>query len=442
MNSEEKNIFEFLNSLSEEESINLLDGIEIEDMKLNEVQKRRIESSVISRIKSSESKSRHKPMKRLTIAVIAFIIIVVSFIPFGEKSLAEIIKHLYFAPGIGTVVDNKENGIFVLTKPIIFEYNNSKVIIKGAIRDKDTVTMRIEGEDSSAFSAIGKPIIIDEKGKKYSGNGYTLTGSSWLGEYTFSNIFKGSGNLKILLPDKRELPLNMSKAEKITDFLKIGPTDLENGLGITLVPFKYDNKIRFNLIGNPIDDKQIYSYQSSDVQGIHTMISVRDEKGKSYLIAYDDMSYGTLSEFYFKPEDGLKKYEVDISQVELKYNAKLNKDVIISLPLTGEKLINQKVNMNGYILNITKVSRDGNSVKVYVDTNYDTNKMENLSEVVLDMNSELNIRHNDSNQTTDYYMGEINPKDTTITLKFREMYTILKGPWKFEFTSDGNSFKW
>ncbi|MFT5874011.1 MAG: hypothetical protein ACI8WT_002971 [Clostridium sp.] len=441
MNSEEKDIFEIFNNLSEDESLRLLDGIEMESIEMNEVQKKRMESSVIKKIKVSQSK--HKTVKRLVVAGIAFIIILSAFIPFNQKSLAEIIKQLYFAPGIGTVIDNKANGIFVLTNPITFEYSNSKVTVKGAIKDKDTVTIRIEGDNASSLSAIGKLIIIDEKNEKYSCSGTTGFGSGWMGEYTFSNVSKDSMNFKILLPDKREIPLSMSKAENITDFIKIGPTYLKNGLQITLAPFKYDNKIAFNLIVNPMKDKQVESYQREDEQGTHTMMSVKDEKGKSYLIDYDKINFNPLSEFYFKPEDGLKKYTINISEVKLKYNVKLNNDVTIPLPSTGEKLINQKVNINGYNLNITKVSRYGKSVIVYIDTNYDINKMENLSEVRLDIDSELNGWHTNSNNVIEYYMGEeVNPKDTTITLKFREMYTILKGPWEFEFTSDNNNFKW
>lgn len=444
MNSEDRDIFEFLNNLSEEESMSLLNGIEIEDMQLNDLQRKRMKNKVASKIRSSESKNILKIKKGLATAAAAGIIITSIFIPFGHKSLADIIKQLYFAPGIGTVTNDKGNDILALTDSIAFEYNNSKVVVKGAVRDKDTVTIKIEGDDDSTLTALGRLIIIDEKGKKYSGSGYTITGSGWLGQYTFLNIPDDSGNLKILLPDKREIPLIMSKAKNITDFNTVGPTDSENGLAITLVPFKYDDKIGFKLIESPQNDKNVYSYDEKvDEQGIHNMISVSDEQGKSYALDHDNINSIPLSEFYFKHGVGLRKYTVGISEVKLKYNVKLNKDITIKLPLAGEKMINQKININGYDLTITKASRDGNSVRVYVDTNYDINKAENLSEVSSDPASELNGWHiNSSDQIIDYYMGEINPKDTKITLKFREMYTILKGPWKFEFTTDGSSFKW
>lgn len=444
MNSEERDIFEFLNNLSEEESMSLLDGMEIEDIQLNELQMKRMKNKVSSKIKSFEGKSAQKIKKGLVIAAAAGIIVASIYIPFGHKSLADIIRQLYFAPGIGTITDDKGNDILALTDSIAFEYNNSKVVVKGAVRDKDTVTIKIEGDDGSTLTALGRLIIIDEKGKKYLGSGYTITGSGWLGQYTFLNIPEDSGNLKILLPDKRGIPLIMSKAKNITDFNTVGPTDSRNGVSITLVPFKYNDKIGIKLIEGPQNDKSICSYDEKvDEQGIHNMISISDEQGKSYAIDHDNINSIPLSEFYFKPGSDFKKYIVNISEVKLKYNAKLNKDITIKLPSAGEKIINQKININGYDLTITKVSRNGNSVKVYVNTNYDINKAENLCEVRVDTASELNGWHiNSSDQTIDYYMGDISTKDTKITLKFREMYTILKGPWKFEFTTDGSSFKW
>lgn len=446
MNSEDRDIFEFLNNLSEEESMSLLDGLEIEDMKLNDLQMKRMKNKVASRIRSSESKNIVKIKKGWAIAAAAVIIIALIYIPFGQKSLADIIKRLYFAPGIGTITDDKGNDILVLTHSIAFQYNKSKVVIKGAVRDKDTVTIKMEGNDASALSAIGRFTIIDEKGKKYSGSGCKGFGSGWIGQYTFLNIPEGSRNLEILLPDKRRIPLIMSKAKNITDLNQIGPTDSENGLSITLVPFKYEDKIGIKLIEGPLNGKSIYSYDEKvDEQGIHNMISVSDEQGKSYEISHDSEYFVPLSEFYFKPEGGLKKYTVNIPEVKLKYNIGLDKDITIKLPQTGEKVINQRIDINGYDLNIAKVSRSGNSVRVYVDTDYDINKSENLCEVRLDTSSssKLDGWHIDSsNQTIDYYTGEINPKDTKIKLKFREMYTILRGPWKFEFTTDGNSFKW
>ena len=81
MKSEDENIFELLNQLSEEESMRLLDEVTYEGIQLNEVQKKRIEHNVIGKIKIHKNESSNHTAMRglvvtLTVAVVSILILV------------------------------------------------------------------------------------------------------------------------------------------------------------------------------------------------------------------------------------------------------------------------------------------------------------------------------------------------------------------------------
>lgn len=115
---------------------------------------------------------------------------------------------------------------------------------------------------------------------------------------------------------------------------------------------------------------------------------------------------------------------------------KTNKNIKFPIPKEGELEVNKNFDIDGFTVTVKKVVRTDNRIKVYVDANYDSNKVENLSEIRIEaINSEKsmgyswNIRRD--NRTVEYFEFEVKPKDKSIDLKLSEFNTILKGPWKF-----------
>lgn len=446
MNNEEKNIYKFMESLSGEDRLKLCEGLNLNEAENDELKKNRVKKEIMRKIKAAPA-SRNSRVRKCIIAAAAILILICTIIPFGGKSFADIVKKLYFIPGFGKVEQNTGQGDpLVLTQSIHYKLNQGEITIKAAIKEKNTLQVRIEGSNVTDINDFRNITIADEKGNKYvSKGGYIVcSGESvteFMAEYWYKNIPDDLYKFNILLQKENKIQVSLVQAHSFKDYASMGPTDTENNLGITLIPSRDNDKIRFNLLQHPSDTYEISSYQKATEAGLKTEINVSDEKGKEYMVNNDQA--GILSEFYFKPDSGSHKYLVEISEILLKRNKEVNKEITLPVPRKGDAGVNKQVDLNGFKLNIIKVMRVGNNLRIYLNTNYDKSKKENLSDFILADPKAMGtagydyMKHFSDDGYIEYYeLDDINPKDKQITLKITDMYTRLKGPWKFEFTSD------
>jgi hypothetical protein len=443
MNREDKDIFDFMNSLSEEDSMKLLEGLDMSEEDLSEAQRNKIKSGVNKKLNIFLRKKNSKFNRSIIAASVAALLIFTGFTPSGQKVVAEIIKKLYFVPGIGRVQESEGRELYVLKKPVKYSYNGGEIVVKTAIRDKDFLSLGIEGDKYIEVEDFTKIAIMDEREKSYSNPGYSLGRGSdtWSGSLGFSNVPEDMNSFNIILPDKSKVYIVLSKADSFDDYISMGPTDIKNNLGITLVPAKEEGKMKFNLVQHPSKYMQVEAYgQQIDLENYGKLdISLKDDMERQYDLELPKGYSPPLSEFYFTPKEGAKNYTVEIPEVSLTY--KISKNILFPIPKEGELEVNKNFDINGFNLRIKKVVRTENAVKVYVDTNYDINKAENLSELRIEaINSERNMGYGwhvtKDSRTVEYFEFEAKPNDNTLNLKIAEFNTILKGPWKFQFSAD------
>jgi hypothetical protein len=440
MNKEDKDIFDFMNSLSEEDSMKLLEGIDFDNEELSKEQKNRIKTNVINSIEQKSRKRSPKLRNCLIAASVAALFMFTGFTPSGQKAVAEIIKKLYFIPGIGKVEESKGQELYVLPKPIKASYNGGELIVKSVLKSKSFLTISLEGNqniDPENFKTI---YIIDDSGKIYEKPGYSLGRGSniWSGSLGFDNIPQDMNSFSIILPDKNRIHIALSIAESFSDYKAMGPTDIKNDLGITLVPAKEEGRMQFNLVQHPSKNRKVETYgQQVDLDNYGKFdITVKDDLGRQYDLDYPKQHSSPLSEFYFVPKEDAKNYTVEIPEVSLKY--KTNETFKLPVPTEGELEVNKNFDIDGFTLTVKKLVRTANNIRVYVDTNYDSNKTENLSEIRIEsVNYDRSFGYgwnlNKENRTVEYYDFEVRPKDKSIRLKLSEFNTILKGPWIFKF---------
>lgn len=452
MDREEKDIFDFMNKLSEEESISLIEKIDVDQYQLSQEQTQRIQNNVFVKISNTANmtnKTNITSVKNTTrrkyllskkcllaaglIAIFAFGI----FTPMGHRTLAEIIKKIYYLPGSGAVEEEKQSSIFTLSHAIRFKHESSELIVHSIIKNTEGMTVKLSGYGGGV---IDKLTIVDEKGIKYTSSMSSYgVGYGWAGIYYFYNLPKNLINFKMKLKDNRMISINLKKAESHKDYSSIGPTAVKNNLGLTIAPIKDEGKIKFELIEHPSLNRNVELYGNEDKGGhSHINVFVKDKNARVYPVDYLKTYMGTLSEFYFKASTKYNSYSVEIPLVRMHY--KIDNEIHLDIPKAGEVNINKVLYMNGFKFKIDHILRLSNKVRVYVDNYYNENKPENLSRFNLDSKTDSNglvkmySWKYDDNIIARYYEFEVTPEDSEIQIKFTDMYTILKGPWKFDFT--------
>lgn len=433
MNNEEKDIFEFMSSLKEEEEIRLFESWQLDDEDLSDLQRKRIKTNVLKNVSKGKNK---KNIKRGIIAAsIGVTLVLGSFTPFGQKAIAEISNIIYFVPGIGKVVESKDRNVYVLAESINYPYNDGIIVVKSIIKDSESMIMRFEGGVSGVELKI-----MDDKGNSYK---HDLGSSAEsISEYSFYNLPKDLTTFSIILSNNAKIPIILESAKNVTDYASMGPSDIKSGLGLTIIPTVVQDKVRLNLVEHVLNGREIsfYGYTGTDYKN-HTDISIKDENGKLYNLEDPKASFGTRTEFYFTPDKNISNLSIKIPQITLKY--KINEEISLPIPKNGDLQINKTLNLKGFVFEITKVTRQEDKFRVYVSSNYDENKNENLTNVYLEALRNKRIEPNASyggyswqfneNAVVTYYEFKIKPEDKTMILQLKDLYTNIKGPWNFKF---------
>ncbi|MFL0245470.1 hypothetical protein [Candidatus Clostridium stratigraminis] len=440
MSREDKDIFDFMSSLSEKDSMKLIQGLDFKEEELSDKQINRIKNNVVRRLNKTPRKRIFKLSKVFIAASVAALLIFTGYTPSGQKVVAEIVKKLYFIPGVGKVEQNQGWELYVLPRPVKLSYNGGEIVVKSSVRDRNFLSIGMEGNKHMGFEDFKNIFITDDKGKSYNKLGYSLSISSdiWNGGLSLNNIPEDMNSFSIILPDKSNIHITLSPAKSFENYAAMGPTDIKNNLGITLVAGNEDGKITFNLVQHPSENRVVEAYgQQIDLDNYGKLdITLKDNLGRIYDLQYPQQYSPPLSEFYFVPKSDAKNYTVEIPEVNLTY--KINKSIRLPIPKEGQLEVNKKFNINGYTLTVKNVVRTDNHIRVYVDTNFDSSKAENLSELKIEaINSNRSMGYswnlNRDNRTVNYFEFEVKPKDESINLKLSEFNTILKGPWKFQF---------
>jgi hypothetical protein len=435
MNKEDRDIFKLMDTIPYEEKLQLLDDITFSEADISVAQRDKIKSRVLNKLKTSQVR-KNKFKGRLVAAGIALCIILSALSPFGQKTLADIAKKLYFIPGLGRAAENAGQEVFILSEPIKYSNNKSNIEITTITKDNSRLTINMT---ISGYWEEGHLEIEDEQGNKYVSSISRIgSGYGWIAEYEFYNFPVQINSFTIPLPDGGSIPIALRKAESYEDFADMGPTDVKNDFGITLVPMQLSDKIKFDLIQHGSRDKQVWLYGKSDTKGHSNFnILIKDANGKSYSVEHPKSYMGTLSQFYFTTDSNSTKYTIKIPEITLKYD--VNNEITLPMPEEGENQIDKVIDMHGFPLKITKILREENSVKIYVDSNYNKNNPENLSTIFVDFNA-MGINHYKWNLNDDIITESIefniNPKDKDLKIKFDKMYTIMRGPWVFEINTD------
>ncbi|MCX7745879.1 MAG: DUF4179 domain-containing protein [Clostridia bacterium] len=450
----------------EREVFQKLDGIglcgmekEIFDMDIDESVV--IEDQVLERIKGKTyqklgvypmaKKRRHRMVGTAAAAVIALTLSIGMIGP--DIVWAGVVRTLELIPGVNLMLEKNEGfQRYVLESPIESKIGSTGIKIKSLVVDKEMIVLITEQTGDRE-----RPVemyLEDNAGMRYHPTGVMtgLHGTEEPLEITglFKNNLKSMEGLKLILDGDgvEKIPLILKKAESCE---VIGPKDTQNNIGITAVASLKDQKVKVNVIPDPMQGREVVSY------GFEKGLGAGNQAGS--VAAYSSGAQGTLdeinsyldkcvnmgltgypasqNEFYFDTKD-IKdnKFNVELPFIVLRYKG--SQTVKVDIPESGSLVLNKTVNLCGFPLTIKRVERVApDAVKVHVDTGYNEDKNENLVNYKLaDLNEDgikLYYPDQNDNQLMESFTISVGEKDKQAQFMLMDPETKMKGPWKFNF---------
>ncbi len=438
MKKQDKTIMSYLEEISYDDILNddnLTDTTKTpaeEVFSLTPIRQIKLKENVLAKLNQSRGHSGR------AIGILAAGILVCVFLslftPIGNKALAEIAKKLYFIPGLGKADVEQGEDTYILAKPVTYENGNRSLTIESIIRTPEVLSIRYSGTTplpSSGFT-------IKSGDETYRST--SSTRSTHIGVYYFYSLPEDIMQFDLYVTDTDYIPITLTKAEQFEDYSQMGPTDIKNSFGLTLVPYQLDQQIHFDLVQHQTNRSAVSLYGTCDLEG-HAQfgISIHDQLGRNYDLIRTASYMGVLSSFAFTPKDDTATCFIQIPKLTLVYPA--DNELTLPMPQEGETIVNQELSITGFPLTITKIIRKGDLVTVFIDTHYREEAPENINYLMVDMEKmKLDYYHwnlTDQN-TSDFFEFYVNPKQKKLKLKFEKLYTILKGPWSFEIPANIN----
>ncbi|TCT17179.1 hypothetical protein EDC18_101477 [Natranaerovirga pectinivora] len=433
MDKNDKEILNILKEFSQEECVHLMENLFEDGMDINDLQQRRMGKKVLKSIKPTKPIYQKKFIAALCMS---FIILFMTLTSFGQKIIAEIGKRFYFIPGIGTLVETDLDNIYILSRPVVSKKGDTEITVISAQKEGNRLILFLRGK-GIGYSFAREIYIVKENGEKIP-NDHFIWGSgdkTSSGYFTYYNLPNDLTTFDLQINDFI-IPIELETGAGYQDYSSMGPTDINNGLGITLVPVKINNMIHFSLVDHIYDGRSIYLYGKVDKNhNSDTNILIEDEHNVSY--SYNETpDIWPKSNFEFQPSVTGKNYHITIPEVTLQY--KVNHEVSIPVPTEGETKINKKVRLLDFEFEIIKSIRNEDTIRVFINTKYNENKSENLS--LLHFNTyPIDGGYGwtfDDTTSVEYYDIPILSDESEIIIQFTSIITNLEGPWAFEIDID------
>lgn len=230
------------------------------------------------------------------------------------------------------------------------------------------------GKETPQFDEV---TVVNAQGTEYNlSRSFALWGSS--GDWTASFWHKGKldvkGNIKIVLHQEPTIGVSahLEKAESCSSYAELGKTATANGVTITAITDRIEEKARVSLVSPPMEGFSISDY---GIDGVH----MHDENHKLHVI---DGTSGErvkieripgvsapASDFYF-PLREIKEdahYTLTLPEISVTYRD----EVSVKLPTVAQEHMDKTFQLAGFPVTVTKTGKVApNSLRVYMDLHY------------------------------------------------------------------------
>lgn len=341
MSKDNKNIYDLLNEID-------FDVSDETEIPMNDIEKKRIKNTVKSKIKKKVWLNN-----KVIVAVLAFIAITLfSISPLGREAIAAIKEKFFFNPGLGLV--NIENELYVLKEPIMMDSEDTEILIKGIVSNKDGISIQLWISDESRYSLSKEEIVNFEDIKNFinvetsGGENLEITSSTTAGGSStyFISLWIESNklisNLRIQAYDSYK-DIVLDKIEEGGDFYSIGGNDTENNLFIGGNKYIFEDKTYITLW----NDEEYIDSGTFHFSIYNENIKISNLEGREYEVNHSE--YGGNSKEFVINEKIEEAINVLINKITLNYRLKSPINIRLDIPKEGQTV---KVNKEIYIKEI------------------------------------------------------------------------------------------
>jgi hypothetical protein len=242
--------------------------------------------------------------------------------------------------------------------------------------------------------------------------------------------------VNLLLEEKPEIviPLTLVQAESFANYADMGETATVNGITITAIANRVDDKARFSLVAQHSEEMKITDYGFFGLYSHENQkMNVKDSTGKNIPIEYIRGISAPANDFYFKLAEGKgNSYSLSIPEI----NTEAQDEVTLEIPTETTENLNQTFEIAGFPVTITSIDRlDDKNIRMYVDLHYNENTPASLHMFSLDSMGG-GARMNDQTGELVYYEFEAEPGRKMQKIKIVSPQILIRGPWKFELPAD------
>ncbi|MCD9022544.1 hypothetical protein [Cohnella silvisoli] len=380
------------------------------------------------------SDKRYTNIKVIAAALLGLILLTV--VISNTQVLAAIQKALQFVPGIGIVKEeDSPTARYVLKNPITKQIGEGSIVITGIMVDQQMTLITITGTNTTRFEKVK---LVNEQGAEFTVKRSMSTWGSheWSASFWYDGQLDLKGSVKLFLEEKPEvvIPLTLVQADTFTSYADMGETATANGITITAIANRVDDKARFSLVAQHSKDIKINDYGFFGLYAHENQkMNVMDSNGKKLPIENIHGIFAPASEFYFKLSEGNgNSYELTIPEIYTEAQDKVK----IEIPTETTENLNQTFEIAGFPVTITRIDRlDDKSLRMYVDLHYSENTPASLHMFSLDSMSNV-ARMNDQTGELVYLEFDVEPNHEKQKITFARPEVLIRGPWKFELPAD------
>ncbi|UVI30506.1 hypothetical protein [Paenibacillus spongiae] len=380
---------------------------------------------------SSGRRTSNRLSRRQAIAAVIVIFLILTTAIYNTQVLAAIQKALQFVPGIGIVKESEGAAdTYILKQPITRQVGEGSIAITGIMVDEKMTYVTMNGTDTARIERI---TFVNEQGVEYELKRSMASWSpdSWTASFWQQGQLDVKGKVKLIVTDAAlEIPLTLVKADAYASYAEMGETAAVNGVTITAIAGRVDEKARISLVAQHAGDFSIMEY---GIHGIHLRdgqkLNVLNAAGEKLEIENIRGISAPASDFYF-PLSGAEgeTYTLTLPEIGVQYKD----EITVTVPTETTDGMNQAFQLAGFPVTITKTERiDDSQLRVYVDLHYNDQSEKSLYMINI---GEMG-HHGKLNEQTgvlEYLQFDIDPGSSKVKLTIENPDVLIRGPWKFE----------
>lgn len=385
-------------------------------------------------VKAKQEKRIFKYSKYSKVAAVFLGLLIGMGILSLEPVQAAIQKIIYYIPGFGEVIEEKERGYYVLPNEIVRQKEDMAIVIKAATKRGTMLNLRVDIISKQSDSYLEQEIKLLEKGTHQA---LDKRSHSYRGIYTKDRTMEWECTYE----DIEDINEFIIKVGALEIELNLIPIDIDNynsakwmgaedeGYKVSVIPLS-DRKDKFATSIEQLDSRGVKANKES-ADGHIGITRVWDTNGNTYEI--DDLYSKSAISGEYKVVGELQEEidRIEVTEVYWWTQLKENAGQTISLPnpKEGEVIeVNREFDIEGIPYIITHVKGQDDSVIIRWET--DMSKDRRINQI------DFTIQGGDSEGTSFYGEGVFeeaikleNRNSKKIKLKVKNYGIIQKGSW-------------